>query len=214
MKQQTQIWNELFDTGELIWDEPHEWVVSLVPRLRERGVRRILDLGCGAGRHLIYLAEQGFDVYGTDISTSALHAARERLRQAGVTVPLLYSDMAALPFADDSFDALISLHVIHHGTAEDIRVVMGEIYRVLRAGGLALLNFLSTRSYSYGDGTEIAPNTFITESGTDTGIPHHFTDEAELDSFLADFTILNKEPLDYYYEDDRIHSHWTVVIEN
>lgn len=213
MKQQTHIWNQLFENEELLWEEPHERVVSLVSRLQDRGVRRILDLGCGAGRHLIYLTTHNFDVHGTDISTSALRAAQEWLQRAGVSVPLSRSDMQALPFADTSFDALISLYVIYHGTPNDIRTVLSEINRVLRAGGIALLNFLSTRSYNYGSGTEIAPNTFITESGTDAGVPHHFTDEDELRRFLADFTILDKERLEFHDEDDHLHSHWTVVIE-
>lgn len=213
MNQQTQIWNQLFENEELLWKEPHERVVSLVPRLRERGVRRVLDLGCGAGRHLIYLTEHGFDVHGTDISVSALRTARDWLHRAGVSVPLSRSNMEARPFADGSFDTLISLYVIYHGTPEDIHTVLSEIHRVLCAGGLALLNFLSTRSYNYESGTEIAPTTFIAASGTDAGVPHHFTDEAELHIFLTDFTILDKERLEFHDEDDHLHSHWTVVVE-
>jgi hypothetical protein len=53
---------------------------------------------------------------------------------------------------------------------------VGEIHRMLRPSGLALLGFKSKRSFRYGRGEEIEPDTFIPETGDDTGIPHHYSD--------------------------------------
>jgi tRNA G46 methylase TrmB len=43
------------------WRTPYEKLGPLAVAMQERGMRRVLDLGCGAGRHLVYLARQGFD---------------------------------------------------------------------------------------------------------------------------------------------------------
>src|SRR5712691_5726551 len=49
------------DEGRADWLEPHPAVVSLLPELKARGARRVLDLGCGVGRHALLLADASFD---------------------------------------------------------------------------------------------------------------------------------------------------------
>ncbi|MDE2589481.1 MAG: class I SAM-dependent methyltransferase, partial [Patescibacteria group bacterium] len=44
---------------------------------KKRNVKRVLDAGCGNGRHVIFFSEQGFDVYGIDISNDAIKIAKE-----------------------------------------------------------------------------------------------------------------------------------------
>jgi 2-polyprenyl-3-methyl-5-hydroxy-6-metoxy-1,4-benzoquinol methylase len=63
----------------------------------DRGVR-ILDVGCGTGRHAIELARRGYDVTGLDLSPSQLERAREKARAAGVRVRLLRRDARSFDF--------------------------------------------------------------------------------------------------------------------
>ena len=63
------------------WKTPHEKFGSLAAAMRERRMRRVLDLGCGAGRHLVFLARQGFETYGTDVDPYGLARARSWLEQ-------------------------------------------------------------------------------------------------------------------------------------
>lgn len=58
-----------------------QFIVDTVPDLETHGVKKVLDLGCGAGRHCILLANSGFEVVGTDISKSALKMARQWARK-------------------------------------------------------------------------------------------------------------------------------------
>lgn len=209
---QLSVWDELFKRGEFRWREPHEKVVGLVGTLRERGVHRVLDLGCGAGRHLIYLSQQGFQVHGIDIAETGLKHARRWLEEEGHTARLAMGDIARLPYAGGSFEALLSLYVIYHSTLDRMREAISEIHRVLQPGGLGLVTFLSTRSDRYGQGEEIAPNTFITSSGADSGTPHHFSDRAEVEELLADFARFEIELAETVDHGHR-HSHWQVLIE-
>src|SRR5512142_2286185 len=98
-------WNELFKQAEFQWKEPNEQVVALVPLLKERGVHRVLDLACGAGRHMVYLEYEGFDIYGLDLAENGLEHARQWLAREGLQPRLAKCNMVHIPFADRSFDA-------------------------------------------------------------------------------------------------------------
>ena len=69
---------------------------------------RILDVGCGPGRHAVELARAGLDVVGVDVSRRFLDIAAERCRAAGVKASFFEVDARQMPF-DDEFDAAISL---------------------------------------------------------------------------------------------------------
>jgi SAM-dependent methyltransferase len=100
--------------------------------------QRVLDLGCGEGRHVIAAAAcDGVDAVGVDLSREDLATARERMREFGDNVPgmfaLLAGDALRLPFPDDCFDAVICSEVLEH--IPDWRAAVGEVYRVLKPGG-------------------------------------------------------------------------------
>lgn len=91
----------------------------------------ILDAGCGAGRPATETLAAAHDVVGLDISREQLFLAGERVPDADLTI----GDLATLPFATDSFDALVSYHAIIHVPKEEHTDVLSEFRRVLRPGG-------------------------------------------------------------------------------
>lgn len=206
-------WDELFKQEEFRWKEPYSRVIELAKLFKEKGFKKIYDLGCGTGRHLVYLAKEGFAVYGSDISETGLEYARRWLEQEELQAELKQSDMTTLPYPDAFFDALISIFVIYHATLDNMRKAIAEIHRVLRSGGLAFLTFPSKRSYRYGQGEEIEKDTFIPNVGPDAGIPHHFSDKEEIELLLGDFKILEIKLNEFISEHGRRHSHWEVLAE-
>jgi SAM-dependent methyltransferase len=106
--------------------------------------RRILDVGCGAGRHLVRLRKLGSDPVGLDLSPSLLAEAARHGREVGVRVPLVRGDMRHLPFANRRFDGVTSLFTSfgYFSRDEDRRVVR-EATRVLVPDGFHLLDFLN-----------------------------------------------------------------------
>ncbi|HEY5996789.1 MAG TPA: class I SAM-dependent methyltransferase [Candidatus Deferrimicrobiaceae bacterium] len=93
---------------------------------------RILDVGCGTGGMLACLRDR--DCTGIDISGEALALARGRglegIHQASAT---------ELPFPESSFDAVLLLDVIYHRAVENDAVVLSECARVMRTGGVIIL---------------------------------------------------------------------------
>jgi len=206
-------WDEILKRPEYGSGEPYSSVVELVPILERRNVKKILDLGCGAGRHLVYLSKCGFEMYGMDISDFGLEEARRRLRQAGLKAELKKSDMTTIPYPDGFFDAVISFWVIYHNALKGMRETVSEVYRVLNKDGLTFLTFQSKRSYKYRRGKKVEKDTFILEEGPEKGIPHHFSDREEIEELLNDFDILRLDLDEFTDETGNLNSHWEVLAE-
>jgi SAM-dependent methyltransferase len=94
---------------------------------------KVLDVGCGTGRFLEGLPAS-YERVGVDVSAGMLEIAREK----GLEV--VQSSGAELPFEDDSFDLVTTFAVLHHLIdPEIVRSTLGEIARVLRPGGWAIV---------------------------------------------------------------------------
>ncbi|MEX2159801.1 MAG: class I SAM-dependent methyltransferase [Dehalococcoidia bacterium] len=104
---------------------------------------RVLDLGCGIGRVMLYLAPRCAELYGVDVSSRMLGRARARLRDVPNAQLSRVSgrDLRVLP--DDYFDFAYSLQVLQHVEREDVMRYFAELMRVLRPGGRAYLQFLN-----------------------------------------------------------------------
>src|SRR5438132_200085 len=100
-------WDQLYAEG-FAFVEPLPWVKQSAPALRAAGAGAVLDVGCGTGRHLVWLEQQGLAAWGTEISPRGLEQSRDRLERLELPVRLALADMRSLPFEGAAFDALIS----------------------------------------------------------------------------------------------------------
>lgn len=97
--------------------------------------QRVLDAGCGEGVLSILMAQKGASVIGIDISAPNVEAAQKRAGGLGVAVSFIVGDAEELPFADNSFDLVVSSHVIEH--LPDPIKGLRELHRATR--GLAVI---------------------------------------------------------------------------
>jgi SAM-dependent methyltransferase len=103
----------------------------------------VLDIGCGAGSNVIYLARNGFRAQGVDLSPGAVAAARSRAAEAHLAVVVQEGDALALPFADGTFDGLVDNGCFHTIALRRRARYAEEVYRVLRAGGSFVLSWVA-----------------------------------------------------------------------
>lgn len=99
---------------------------------------RVLDAGCGTGRHAVDLAARGAEVVGLDFSGGMLGRAIARAEAAGVKAELLAHDLTKpLPFNDACFDRVISCLVLEH--IKNLDAFLAELSRVCRPGGFLVV---------------------------------------------------------------------------
>lgn len=205
-------WNKILHDKIYSPEEPDDSVKSLVAILKKRNASQILDLACGAGRHVVYLAEQGFNLTGADFSETGLLMARDRVMKLKLDASFVKCDVKTLPFIKSSFDAVVCTRAIYHQKLTQMQETISEIKRVLSRNGLVLVDFLSTRTHSHGKGMEVEKNTFMEQEGMEKGITHHFIDEDELKMLFRDFEILDIK-LCEKHEEGKLRSRWVVVAE-
>ncbi|MBZ0280179.1 MAG: class I SAM-dependent methyltransferase [Anaerolineae bacterium] len=200
-------WEHLFQSGHFppryqTLAAPNDTVVEWADNLL--GGSSVLDVGCGIGRHVVYLGGRGFKMAGMDVSPTGIKTSQEVCAERGITFDGRVADMTALPWADATFDAALSTSVISHNLRGDIYKSIGEVRRVLKPGGLFLVDFPHKDTGSYqrardqaaaGELSEVEPDTYVDlspepDTDDDAFLPHHYSDEAEVRDLLRDFEIV------------------------
>ena len=184
-------WELVFKRDGRVFTELLPAFTEAAAEFERRGCRRVLDLGCGNGRHTVGLAQRGFEVTGLDISRSGLRETRLWLAEEGVEAGLLCGDTRhPLPLQSGCFDAVLSTQVIHHALIAEVRVAIAEIWRVLRPGGVAFVTVAGLT----GDRpleNEIEPGTVVPQEGSEKGLPHHLFTLEEARREFAIFNVLS-----------------------
>lgn len=160
MNAQRAEWNESYRNRDNFVFYPHEQVIRFVSKyIRKRiGLEefkdivqgtpfpKVLDLGCGIGRHIIYCHEMGLDPYGIDLSSHAIDIARHWASGHGVSATesrILQGDIRHLPWPDGHFDFAVSHGVLDSMHFEIARDACREMQRVLKKGGLFYCDIIS-----------------------------------------------------------------------
>ena len=200
-KPQADQWDQIYRREGRVFLEPVQIVKDFVPDLQMERCQRVLDLGCGTGRHLVYLARQGFDTFGLDISYSGLRQTRQWLETIKLSGSLTLADMRIhLPFQDNSLDAVLSIQVIHHAYLQTVQGTAREISRILRPNGLILISVPAWRALEDDDmgepSQEVEPRTYIPSLGSEKGLPHHLFHQDELPALFPDFQVRDLRTID------------------
>ncbi len=197
-------WEAIYAREGRVFGEPFLGYSAVAQEFARSSCRRILDLGCGNGRHVVALVKDSFEVVGLDISSSGLRLTREWLKEEELEADLVAADFRqGLPFAGERFDGLLSTQVIHHAMIAEVRLAIGEIWRVLKKGGIAFVT-VAGRTHENLVYEEVEPGTFIPLSGTEKGLPHHIFSEADL---RREFSAFQVEQIERRAE-DRVIACW------
>ena len=173
------------------WVEPDPDIVRLSPMMKDRRVQKVLDLGCGPGRHVVYLSRQGFEVHGLDISPAGVERCRKELEQHQLQATVQVADMLSIPYPDAYFDWVLSVQVIYHTTAATLKQAIQHVRGKLTAGGFFYVTFPPLDNIGADSGQEIEPRTYLKEEDGEP-LLHHYVTPEEIDELMAGFTTLEK----------------------
>jgi len=138
-----------------LYDPKRRDVYNFIDETKVRHLRPLLppagsalEVGAGSGRLLIRLGqERPFRLVAVDYAPYAVRAVRENLRRSAQPGDALFGDALALPFADASFDVVLSGGLLEH--FREPGPVIGEMIRVLRPGGLFYADIVPRRRSLY-----------------------------------------------------------------
>ena len=138
-------WNKGCFLGQMTGDRC-DYIQSRVERALGAGALsglRMLEVGCGGGLICENLALRGAIMVGIDPAEQALQTAREHADQNGLGERITYDQgyAEALPYASDSFQAVVCLDVLEH--VKDLRQTIQEIARVLAPGGVFVFDTIN-----------------------------------------------------------------------
>ena len=192
IKIKRNVWNETFKEKGKVFKKPQEDMPRIVKLFKKHNVKKVLDLGCGSGRHLVFLAKKGFDVYGIDMAKSGIEISKKWLDKEGLKANLKIGDIyKKLPYKSNFFDAIVSIQTLHHEKIEKIRKLIKEIERILKINGLIFITVLDLRCVPNKNKKQVAPRTFILLKGNDVGVPHYSFNKNVLRKEFKSFKILN-----------------------
>jgi len=188
-------WEELHKSMTV--EEPHERFVVFAEKYLRPGMR-ILDHGCGKGRHSLYCARKGMEVHGVDASETAIKSLRERVEKGQLfeLVKVTKSDICELPYPDAYFDGLVSVNVVNHGYLVDVKKFFLEMSRVLKPGGFlfilcAPIEFID--DIRLPETREVEKGTFLDTNLMDGDILHHLFTKDEMKELLKDYDVIKLE---------------------
>ncbi len=202
-------WNAIYKKKGYYRTKPYPPVINFLSKARDTS-KKILDLGCGSGRNLIYIGKKGFSVTGIENSNEAVILAtnwvkKEKLNNATI----MRGDFKKINYASNSFDMVICIHAIYHGKLEDIEKSLYEIKRVMKKGGLLLITFLSIKDEKFGKGKKVEKNSYQTNSTIEKGVVHHFSDKAEILRLFQDYLLIKV----VHRKETKKTGHWHWVVE-
>lgn len=136
-------WDEAYKSGRpenTPWEkgEADKYLKRLIEENKIIG-EKVLDTCSGLGTQSIYLAQHGFEVWGIEISPTAIQEAKKRAKEADVNIDFRHGTVQALPFADNTFDFIFDRGCLHHQYDAEMEKYLSEINRVLRPGGRLFL---------------------------------------------------------------------------
>ena len=114
---------------------PPQALVDLVESGKIKPCKSI-DLGCGAGNYVVWLAEKGFDVTGLDIAPTAIRIAEENARKKGLNCRFIVADVLGdLREIKETFDFAYDWEVLHHIFPDERDKYVRNVHRLLNPGG-------------------------------------------------------------------------------
>ena len=165
-------------------------MLDLIRSLSPNEKPKVLDLGCGLGRHAIAFGLAGFSVVATDGSANAIQHLTDWARSLQLSIETQVCDVLADTLPAEIFDVVLSYNVIYHGSREQFAQAIQRVRNLLKCKGIFFFTCPSRQDGKYGLGESVAPHTYRCTNSITPGDIHYFADEVDLQELLVGFQTL------------------------
>jgi cyclopropane fatty-acyl-phospholipid synthase-like methyltransferase len=150
-----KVWDAIYQSGQGLRYWPNEELVRFVGRrYGQKGGSglAVAELGCGNGANLWFLADEGFETWGIDHSSTALARAEALMRRRQLEANLGLGSLGhVVPLPSASFDLVVDIQAFQHLTMEQHLIAYSEAARLLKPGGMFFSVHLSANTSDVGD---------------------------------------------------------------
>jgi tellurite methyltransferase len=198
------------------WKKPAPEVLDLIRSLSPLERPRVLDLGCGLGRHAIAFALARFLVTATDVSSAAIRHLNEWASSLQLSIETRVCEVLAETLPGESFDVVLSYNVIYHGSREQFALAIQQVWKLLKRKGIFFFTCPSRQDGKYGFGERVAPHTYQCTKSVTPGDIHYFADKEDLAELLVGFRTLACWKSEGYWDnqgEQQFYSNWHVRAE-
>jgi tellurite methyltransferase len=198
------------------WKKPAPEVLDLIRSLSPNDKPKVLDLGCGLGRHAIAFGLAGFSVTATDISANAIQHLTDWARSLRLSIETQVCDVLADTLPAETFDVALSYNVLYHGSRERFAQAIQRVRKLLKGKGIFFFTCPSRQDGKYGLGESVGPHTYRCTSSITPGDIHYFADETDLQELLVGFETLACWKSEGYWDnrgEAQFYSNWHIRAE-
>jgi ubiquinone/menaquinone biosynthesis C-methylase UbiE len=162
-KKNQEIWNKFYREKNKFLYCPSEDLTAFFNTYLENNLysKKVLDIGCGAGRNLLLAGKLGAEIYGVDSSQEAIKESQRFLTQEGLNPHLEVGNVTNLSYLDNFFDVSILWGIFHYLSGSDQRKTRKEIERVSKDNSWVVFTLRSIHDSRYRIGKEVEKDTFI-----------------------------------------------------
>jgi ubiquinone/menaquinone biosynthesis C-methylase UbiE len=215
MEKNIELWEKIYQWNKknenyLIY--PDEEVIRIIKKFFvPNGVKKVLDAGCGSGRHTMALLREGFNVEALDSSSAALKIAEGIASDLGGNVNFTEGNIIKLPYKDEEFDGIICWGVLHYLTDEEFGQAMSELYRVLKPGGVIGFTLRSTEDSECDLSKK--DNMQVSEGFESKGIEFKYFDENDINKVFSRYNSMKygHKTKTSFEDKKRKMAHWFIA---
>ena len=214
----TDVWEAYWDNRDNWdwWKKPAPEVLDLISSLSPIEQPKVLDLGCGLGRHAIAFALARFSVTATDASAVAIQHLNRWADKLKLCIETHVCDVLDESLPHEAFDVVLSYNVIYHGSRGKFARAIQLARDLLKAKGIFFFTCPSRQDGKYGFGEEVGPHTYRSPKSVIPGDIHYFADEKDFAELLIGFRTLACWKSEGYWNnrgEQQFYSNWHVRAE-
>ncbi|WP_086278209.1 class I SAM-dependent methyltransferase [Campylobacter devanensis] len=208
-----KLWEQHISNSMLLY--PNEYLTRYIYANR-RDFNSILDFGCGDGRHLEMIARAGLEhIIGVDYNRSALDIAQQRCQKYNIKCELYQNNQNKKlnELIKDELDCVVCWGITLTNAYYAISDIFKQFAKILKPNGKVIANWRAQDDSLYGDGKEIAKDTFIIERDSHKGMLYYIPNLDDIKEIYrgANLEIISIDSERFTTDNGKIINSWHII---